>query len=112
MNDTSYFGGVVKILEAPTQKMLKNNILVTKIRAQIPQFRSTGFVTLKFWGNLARDVVTYYKVNDSLIIEGYLSLYDKNDSNNTWWPKYQEIEITVLKAYPLFLNSDRSIQKF
>ena len=111
MNDTSYFGGIVKILEAPTQKMLNNNILVTKIRAQIPQFRSTRLVTLKFWGNLARDVVTYYKVNDSLIIEGYLALCDKKDSN-LMNQKSKKIEITVLKAYPLFLNYDRSIQKF
>ena len=77
MNDTNYISGIIKILESPKQKILKNNILVTQFRAQIPQFRNTRMITLTFWGNLARDVATYYKVNDYLIIEGYLSLRDK-----------------------------------
>ena len=110
MSDTNYIGGVIKILETPKQKVLKNNILVTKFRAQIPQLRNTRIVTLSFWGNLARDVITYYKVNDYLIIEGYLSLRDKKNSNLTLL-KSKKIEITVLKVYPFFLSYDRSLSK-
>ena len=110
MNDTNYIGGVVKILETPKQKMLKNNILLTKFRAQIPQLRSTRLVTLAFWGNLARDVTTYYNMNDYLIIEGYLSLRNKK-SSNLMTQKSKKIEITVLKVYPFLLNYDRSIRK-
>jgi hypothetical protein len=110
MNDTNYMGGVIKILEPPKQKILKNNILVTQFRAQIPQIRSTRIVTLTFWGNLARDVMTYYKMNDYLIIEGYLSLRDKKNPNLTI-SKSKKIEITVLKVYPFFLSYDRSISK-
>ena len=110
MNDTNYIGGVVKILETPKQKMLKNNILLTKFRAQIPQLRDTRLVTLTFWGNLARDITTYYKRNDYLIIEGYLSLRNKQ-SSNLMTQKSKKIEITVLKVYPFLLNYDRSIQK-
>jgi hypothetical protein len=32
--------------------------------------------TSNLWGNLARDVATYYKINDYILIEGYLSLRD------------------------------------
>jgi len=110
MNDTNYMGGVIKILEPPKQKILKNNILVTQFRAQIPQIRNTRIITLTFWGNLARDVMTYYKVNDYLIIEGYLSLRDKKNPNLTI-SKSKKIEITVLKVYPFFLSYDRSISK-
>jgi hypothetical protein len=110
MNDTNYIGGVIKILEPPKQTILKNNILVTRFRAQIAQLRNTRIVTLTFWGNLARDVTTYYKVNDYLIIEGYLSLRDKKNSNLTIL-KSKKIEITVLKVYPFFLSYDRSISK-
>jgi single-stranded DNA-binding protein len=111
MNDTNYIGGVIKILETPKQKIVKtNNIVVTKFRAQIPQLRNSRLVTLAFWGNLARDVLTYYKVNDYLIIEGYLSLRNKTtlpEKNQ----KPKKVEITVLKAYPFLLNYDRSIRK-
>ena len=111
MNDTNYIGGVIKILETPKQQIVKNNnIVVTKFRAQIPQLRNSRLVTLSFWGNLARDVLTYYKVNDYLIIEGYLSLRDKTISpvENQ---KLKKVEITVLKAYPFLLNYDHSIRK-
>ena len=110
MNDTNYVGGVVKILETPKQKILKNNILITKFRAQIPQFRNTRIVTLTFWGKLANDITTYYKVNDYIIIEGYLSIRDKKISNLIIL-KSKKIEITVLKVYPFFLTYDHSISK-
>ena len=110
MNDTNYISGIIKILESPKQKILKNNIRVTTFRAQIPQFRNTRIVTLTFWGNLARDVTTYYKINDYLIIEGYLSLRDKKNSQ-AMISKSKKIEITVLKVYPFLLNSNRSVNK-
>jgi hypothetical protein len=110
MNDTNYIGGVIKILESPKQKILKNNILVTQFRAQIPQFRNTRIVTLTFWGNLARDITTYYKIDDYLIIEGYISLRTKKNSNLII-SKSKKIEITVLKVYPFLLSYDRSIKK-
>ena len=110
MNDTNYIGGVIKVLESPKQKILKNNILVTQFRAQIPQFRNTRIVTLTFWGNLARDITTYYKVNDYLIIEGYISLRNKKNSNLII-SKSKKIEITVLKVYPFLLSYDRSVTK-
>jgi hypothetical protein len=60
-------------------------------------------------GNLARDVATYYKIND-LFFEGYLSLRDKRGSNLIAQPSKQ-IEITVLKLYPFLLSYDPSVAK-
>ncbi len=110
MSDTNYIGGVIRILETPKQKILKNNILVTKFRAQLPQFRNKRVVNLTFWGNLARDVITHYKINDYLIIEGYVSLRQRTISDLIS-SKSKKIEITVRKVYPFFLNSNRSISK-
>jgi hypothetical protein len=107
MSDTNYIGGIVKILEVPKQKFL-NNTAVTEFRVQLP-VRNTTIVHLIFWGNLA-DVATYYKINDYILIEGYLSLRDKRGSNLIAQPSKQ-IEITVLKLYPFLLSYDPSVAK-
>ena len=67
-------------------------------------------IYLKFWGNLARDVSSYYKINDYILIEGYIALPNKQNvnSNNQMSKK---VEITVLKIYPFLLNYDRSMTK-
>jgi single-stranded DNA-binding protein len=110
MSDTNYIGGIVKILEVPKQKFLNNTTAVTEFRVQLPQVRNTTIVHLIFWGNLARDVATYYKINDYILIEGYLSLRDKRSSNIIAQPSKQ-IEITVLKLYPFLLSYDPSVVK-
>ena len=110
MSDTNYIGGIVKILEVPKQKFLNNTTAVTEFRVQLPQVRNTTIVHLIFWGNLARDVATYYKINDYILIEGYLSLRDKRSSNSIAQPSKQ-IEITVLKLYPFLLSYDPSVVK-
>jgi len=107
MSDTNSIGGVVKVLETPKQQIINNNILVTRFRVQFPQVRNNCIVHLKFWGNLARDVTTYYKINDYILIEGYLSLKD-NQIDNSSIQMSKKIEITVLKIYPFLLSYDRS----
>jgi len=106
MTDTNYIGCIVKILETPKQKIVTNKIVTTEFRVQLPQIRNqtTTIAKLTFWGNLARDVVEYYKVNDYIIIEGYLSLSKKKKS--------KKVEITVLKVYPFFLTSNLVDEKF
>lgn len=108
MTDTNSISGVVRILESPKQKIINNNILVTRFRVQFPQVRNSCIVHLKFWGNLARDVTTYYKINDYILIEGYIGLQDKQTQiSNSQMSK--KIEITVLKIYPFLLSYDRSM---
>ena len=99
MADTNYIGGVVKILETPRQKISDNNILVAKFRVQFPQLQNTRIINLTFCGNLARDVVNYYKVNDYILIEGYLSLHTQ---------RIKKINITVLRVYPFLLSYNPS----
>jgi len=100
MSDTNYIGGIVKILETPKQKFLKTNILITEFRVQFPQIRKNKVINLIFWGKLGKDVTNYYKVNDYILIEGYLSV-SKNQLK-----KKNQIKITVLKLYPFILNGD------
>ena len=108
MSDNNFIGGVVKVLETPKQKIINNNILVTCFRVQFPQVRNNCIVHLTFWGNLTRDVATYYEINDYILIEGYLSLSKKQTPKVTS-QKMKKIEITVLKIYPFLLSCDRSI---
>lgn len=103
MGDANLIGGVVKILETPKQKILNKNIPVTQFRVQFPQVRSTSIIHLTFWGNLARDVAIYYKINDYILIEGYISLRDKKNSKKII-SKSKKVEITVLKVYPFLLK--------
>ena len=96
----NYIGGIAKILEMPKQSFLENNVIITKVRVQLPQLRNTQVVKLTFWGNLASDVNNFYKTNDYVIIEGYISY-----KNELQFQVPKKIEITVLKIYPFLLNS-------
>jgi hypothetical protein len=107
MVDTNYTSGIVKILENPVQTVFNNNnIPITKFRVQFPQVRKNIVVNLVFWGNLGRDVVNYYQINDYILIEGYLSLRD-NQITNSRIKNSKKVEITVLKVYPFLLSYNR-----
>lgn len=103
MGDTNMIGGIVKILETPKQKIFNTNIPVTQFRVQFPQVRNNAVIHLTFWGNLARDVANYYKINDYILIEGYISLRDQKVLN-TIISKSKKVEITVLKVYPFLFG--------
>jgi hypothetical protein len=106
MGDINCFISIVKILENPRQRFFNNNsaIPITECRVQIPQIRNIKIIHLVCWGNLAREAKSYYKMNDYLIVEGFLSLPKKLNS--------KQVEITVLKIYPLFLNYENSVSKY
>ena len=108
MVDTNYIGSIVKILENPNQTTFNNTIPVTKFRVQFPQLRNNTIVTLTFWGNLARDVANYYKINDYILIEGYLSVRNKN-LNKSIIKNSKKVEITVLKVYPFLLSYNNRV---
>ena len=82
MGDTNLVGGIVKILETPKQKNFNSNLQVTTFRVQFPQVRQTSLVHLTFWGNLAIDTANYYKANDYILIEGYISVRERKNLNN------------------------------
>ena len=107
MSATNYISTTVKILEEPKKKESRTSILVTEVRAQVSEVRSKPskvLVTLQFWGNLGQAVLHYYRPNDYLIIEGYISLKRKTILRAD--PQISKhIEITVFKVYPLVLKS-------
>lgn len=109
----NYVGGVARILETPRQKIFKKNnrtIPVTRLRAQFPGNRKSYLVNLIFWGNLGSDVKRYYKVNDYILIEGYLSVRKKKMSKLTNRIQ-KKVEISVFKVYPFILSENRGISK-
>jgi hypothetical protein len=110
MDQTNYIVGIVKILEIPKEKTINNETSLVKIRVQLSQIRNPKIVTLIFWDNLAHDVVNYYKVNDYLIIEGFLSLRIRQTSELKI-KNLKKVEITVIRTYPFILSSDLSIRK-
>lgn len=107
----NYVGALVKVLEAPRQKLINSNTLVIKFRVQLPQMRKIQIVELVFWGNLAKSVLNYYKINDYILIEGYASIRNTDNLNQMNQPSKKKATITVLKVYPFLLNYKRSINK-
>lgn len=104
MTGTNYISSIVKVLEIPKQKFLKNNIEFTKIRVQLPQIRGSKIINLMVWGDLSRDVIQYYTINDYIIVEGYISLRNEQVlqyKNLT----SKKVEISVLRIYPFLLSS-------
>ena len=104
MSDTNYIGTIVKILESPKIKTIKNQISITKFRAQIPQIRKTQVIEIVVWGNLANDVAKYYSTNDYILVEGYVSLrkFSQPNSNRKI---LKRARFTILKAYPFLFSS-------
>ena len=110
MANTNYISGIVKILENPKQILVNEAIPVTEFRVQLPQIRKNCILDLVFWGTLGKDVISYYKLNDYIMIEGYLSIQNKELSNLTL-PKSKRVKITVFKVYPFLLSDDNFVDK-
>jgi len=102
MSDITYIEGIVKILETPKQKSLNSDITFVKFRAQLTSFRKNQIVTIMFWGNLAQDIISYYKINQYLLIEGYPSFRNSTKLKQT----SKRVEITGLRVYPFYLKTD------
>ena len=110
MSDMNYIGALVKILETPKQKFINSNTFVIKFRVQLPQIRKIRTVELVFWGNLAQSVLDYYRVNDYILIEGYISFREENNpSKNKKNKPLKKVTITVLKVYPFLLDYKQTI---
>jgi hypothetical protein len=99
--DTNYISSIVKILENPIKIYSNESIYVTKFRVQLPEYRDKIIINVSCWGQLGENVFNYYKRNDYIIIEGYLSFRYTNEFYNL-----KKVEITVLKIYPFILESD------
>ena len=116
MNYTNF---IVKIISKPQQRSLKNSIPVTDFIAKFYTFHNTKKSNHKvkvdkwckckitIWGKSGSDVINHYKLNDYLIVEGYISFRKSHfkDLNIT-----TEIDISVSKLYP-FVSKPISLEK-
>ena len=102
----NYIGVIVNILEKPQQRIVKDNVCVTRFRARLAQYRNDQIVHLVIWGNLADNLINYYNINDYILVEGYVSVSPLSSSelNQEFLNK---IQITVLKIHPLLFNSNQ-----
>jgi hypothetical protein len=107
MGDTNYFSGIVKILETPRQNFITDQTSVITFRVELPENRKNKIITLKFWGNLGHDVKNFYKVNDYILTEGYISLQSQQNIK-TLTKNSKQVVLTVLRVYPILLNPNRS----
>jgi single-stranded DNA-binding protein len=105
----NYCTFIVKILQKPEKSYFKDDIYLSEVSVKFYQFQnstSDQTLTLNFWGNLATDIVTYYQLNDYIIIEGYICLKKLNNETNLSIND-TEIEISVFKIYPYLLNINK-----
>ena len=100
---TNFVSTIVKILESPRELSLDKKTFIIKCRAQFPQGDRNQIIDLVFWGSLGKDFKTYYKRNDYILIEGYLSV-QINKTLDLTNPKSERIKVTVLKIYPFLLT--------
>lgn len=110
MGDTNYFSGIVKILETPQQYFINDKTTMITFRVEVPQNRINKMIWLVFWGNLGNEVKNFYKINDYILIEGYISIKNKKRvSRVTKNPK--QVTITVLKVHPFLLPFNKNFTK-
>lgn len=103
----NYISGIIRILELPRQELLENSISVTKFRSQLPLSKTTNIIDVTFWGNLALDIASYYKIGDYIVVEGYISLRNSEVISSSQ-VALKKIELTALKIYPLYSNINNS----
>ena len=103
----NYVVFTVKVIKNSGQSFFSDGTSLTELTVQLPQVRKNNskiILQVSIWGKLSYDVAKYYKPNDYIIIEGYISI--KNiDTNRVVNLRNKQVEISVLKLYPLSLNS-------
>ena len=105
MGNLNYIVGIAKILELPSSIQLISNDLslyFIRFRVQFSSIKkndSCQVVNLMAWGDLAYEIISYYKVNDYILIEGHV-FFDLIDREN-YYDKL--IQIKIIKIIPFFL---------
>ena len=103
-------GSIVKIIENPRRRIFSENNIMVEFRAELPQIRNKTIVKLVFWGNLGSEILNYYKINDYIMVEGYLFSHSK-EAYHLIKKKSKEVQIVVLKVYPFLFNVDHLNKK-
>ena len=96
---------IIRILEIPSLKS-QNNMPIIEFRAQLPYLRNIRIniskqnivVNCIVRGELAYDIVNYYRVNDYVLIEGYVSILPINLGNKSI------ITLNIVRLYPFLFT--------
>lgn len=97
----------VKVIKNSGQSFFSDGTSLTELTVQLPQVRknnSKAILQVEIWGNLSYDVAKYYKPDDYIIIEGYISIRNV-DRDRVVNLLNKQVEISVFKLYPLFVKS-------
>ena len=113
MSKINYFSGIVKILEIPRQRFLKNKITRIRFRAELPQKRGNRIISVVLWGKLGDNFQTFYNKNDYILIEGFISFRSRkeqikdrqNQKAKGSLQNSRPITLTGKRVYPLLLDS-------
>lgn len=103
MGNIHYFYSTVKILENPVQIRINDKISITIFRVKLFQIRNNcpnQIIVLVFWGKKSNKIKKFYKINDYILIEGYLSI-KKKKSNTSSSTNLKQIFVNVLKTYSI-----------
>ncbi len=93
---------IVKIVKEPEQQFFGYDLklTMTEFTGKYVLGRNRKHVDLikvKIWGDLAYQVKEFYKLNDYLIVEGFISLQNQ-----------KFIDMSVQRIYPFLLSSQTS----
>ena len=100
----NYISCIVRILEIPRIKLTYNKIPVIKFKVEIAgaRYKQTNIIVdAKIWGDLTYELLNYYRMNDYLLIECYLS-QDYTLPLNTVLKYKKNTTITIFHIYPYF----------
>jgi len=96
----------VKVIKNSGQSFFANGTSLTELIVQLPQVRKNNIkviLNVSVWGKLSYDVAKYYQPDDYIIMEGYISIRNRNtDSRVNLLSK--QVEVSVFKLYPLLLK--------
>ena len=104
----NYVSGIIQILEIPKIKLYDNSIPMVTFRTRLPYIRnkidSVIIIKSTIWGNLAQDLVDYYRINDYVLIEGYTSMVLDDIFNQV------DIQLNIIKLYPFIFTIEKTDQ--
>ena len=94
----NYVNCIIQILEIPPIQFCKNNVPTLKFRIRLPLIKnnilSNTIIEGIVWGTLVSDIRNYYRINDYVLAEGYISIVFNKQSNK------RLLIFNILKLYP------------